>query len=68
MSNVGKIIKKSYLNGFAGRNYDSDGSVIIADGGDWLVIVDTNGQKSFIDLQDYPSENRQDLINEWCNE
>ena len=32
MSNIGRVIKDFYCNGFFGREYDLNGSTIIAEG------------------------------------
>lgn len=38
MSNIGRIIKDFYCNGFAGRRYDLTNAVIEAEGKDWIVL------------------------------
>jgi len=43
MSNVGRIIRDGYCNGFFGRDYDFYGSVIIAEGDEYIVIRKENG-------------------------
>lgn len=51
MSNIGKIIQDSFCNGFADREYDMDGAVIIAEGENWIVCKKENGMNIFIDFQ-----------------
>lgn len=51
MSNVGKIITDGYCNGFCGRIYTLEGSVIEAEGEDWVVIRETTGEHHFISFQ-----------------
>lgn len=43
MNNVGRIITNFYCNGYFGRNYDLEGSEIIAEGDEYLVIRKENG-------------------------
>ena len=43
MNNVGRIITNFYCNGYFGRNYDLDGSEIIVEGDEYLVIRKENG-------------------------
>lgn len=64
MSNIGKRITDSYCNGFAGRRYDLCGSLIEAEGFDWIVIRN-NSEPIFINFKQH---NKQKLIDTWCNE
>ena len=43
MSNIGKTIRDGYCGGFFGRDYDLYGSVIIAEGEEYIVIRKENG-------------------------
>lgn len=62
MSNIGKEIKDFFCNGFAGRRYDLTGSIIEAEGEDWIVIRTDEGEPIFMDLQGW---DKQDCINNW---
>ena len=55
MSNIGRIIQDSSCNGFADREYDMHGAVIIAEGDDWIVCRKKNGLNIFIDFQIFDS-------------
>jgi hypothetical protein len=48
MDNVGRKIKDSYCNGFAGRRYDLEGSIIEHEGDDYMVIRTEKGEPIFI--------------------
>ncbi len=52
-SNIGRTIRDFYCNGFAGREYDMEGSVIVAEGEGWIVVKKTNGLNVFMDFQNY---------------
>jgi hypothetical protein len=52
-SNIGKIIKDSYCNGFFGREYDLNDAVIIAEGDEWIVIKKANGVIDFGNFQNW---------------
>ena len=62
MSNVGKEIKDFFCNGFAGRRYDLTGSIIEAEGEDWIVIRTDEGVPIFMNLQGW---NKQEHIDNW---
>lgn len=51
MPNIGRIIQDAFCNGFADRDYDMDGAVIIAEGESWIVCKKTNGRNIFLDFQ-----------------
>lgn len=51
MSNIGRIIQDSFCNGFAGREYDMYGAVVVAEGENWIVCKKENGVNIFIDFQ-----------------
>ena len=53
MNNIGRIIRDGYCNGFFGREYDLYGSVIIAEGDDYVVIRKENGIVEFASFQSY---------------
>ena len=62
MSNVGLKITDGYCNGFAGRRYDLEGSVIEAEGKDWIVIRIDSDKPEFLNLRGY---DKQYYINMW---
>ena len=64
MSNVGKEIKDFFCNGFAGRRYDLTGSIIEAEGEDWIVIRTDEGEPVFMNLKGW---NKQEHIDNWIN-
>lgn len=83
MSNIGRIIQDCCCNGFAGRDYDMEGAVIIAEADSWIVCRKESGQNIFISFQGRSkqvSENgvesfafhtrsdKQELIDKWCSE
>lgn len=51
--NVGRIIQDFFCNGFADREYDMTGAVIIAEGEGWIVCRKQNGKNIFIDFQEF---------------
>ena len=53
MSNIGKTIRDGYCNGFFGRDFDFHGSVIIAEGEEYIVIRKENGIVVFGNFQSY---------------
>jgi hypothetical protein len=53
MSNVGRIIRDVYCNGYADNEYDMDGAEIVAEGEDWIVCRKSNGRNVFIDFQQW---------------
>lgn len=65
MSNIGKEITDFYCNGFAGRRYDLTGSIIEAEGKDWIVIRTTEEAPVFINFDGW---DKQEHINDWTNE
>jgi len=52
-NNIGRIIQDSFCNGYADREYDMDGAVIIAEGDGWIVCRKENGLCIFIDFQQW---------------
>jgi len=62
MSNVGLKITDSYCSGFAGRRYDLEGSIIEAEGKDWIVIRIDSDKPEFLNLRGY---DKQYYINMW---
>ena len=62
MDNIGKEIKDFYCNGFAGRRYDLTGSIIEAEGEDWVVIRTDDDEPIFMNLQD---SDKQEYVNDW---
>lgn len=56
--NVGRIIQDFFCNGFADREYDMTGAVIIAEGEGWIVCRKQNGKNIFIDFQEF----------DWCRD
>ena len=62
MDNIGKEIKDFYCNGFAGRRYDLTGSIIEAEGEDWVVIRTDEGEPIFMNLQE---SDKQEYVNDW---
>ena len=53
MNNIGKTIRDGYCNGFFGRDFDFYGSVIIAEGEEYIVIRKENGIVAFGNFQSY---------------
>ena len=62
MSNIGKEIKDFFCNGFAGRRYDLTGSIIEAEGHDWIVIRTDEGEPIFMNLKGWDKEK---YVNNW---
>ena len=62
MSNIGKEIKNFFCNGFAGRRYDLTGSIIEAEGDDWIVIRTDEGEPIFMNLKGW---DKQEYIDNW---
>ena len=62
MSNIGKEIKDFFCNGFAGRRYDLKGSIIEAEGDDWIVIRTDEGEPIFMNLQE---QDKEKYVNDW---
>lgn len=69
MSNIGKIIRDSYCNGYFGREYDLDGAEIIAEGLEFLVIRKVNGVVVFCSFHsyDYNRDENGNLTTGICN-
>lgn len=82
--NIGRIIKDSFCNGFFGREYDHEGSVIIAEGDEWIVIRKQSGVIQFASFQrvEFQRDNegnpldlhvvgvwdKQEFLDKWCEE
>jgi hypothetical protein len=76
MDNVGRKIKDSYCNGFAGRRYDLEGSIIEHEGDEYMVIRTEKGEPIFIgfftsiDDEIYKDgwhyKDKQKMIDDWC--
>ena len=64
MINIGKEINDFYCNGFAGRRYDLEGSIIKAEGKDWIVIRTPDKSPVFINFDGF---NKQQHIDSWTN-
>jgi len=62
MSNIGLKITDSYCNGFGGRRYDLDNSIIEAEGIDWIVIRIEGYDSVHLNLKGY---DKQYYINKW---
>ena len=60
MDNVGRVINDYYCNGFFGRNYDYSGSVIIAEGEEFIVIRKENGIVEFANFQSWDWNRHED--------
>ena len=60
MSNIGKTIRDGYCNGFFGRDFDFYGSVIIAEGDEYIVIRKENGIVAFGNFQSYDWNRNED--------
>jgi len=58
--NVGKIINDYYCGGFFGRNYDLSGSVIVAEGDEWIVIRKETGIYDFGNFQTWEWNRNED--------
>jgi hypothetical protein len=53
MSNIGKIIKDFFCNGYCGRRYDLEWAVVEAEGNDWLVLRTTDGEPVYVEFVEY---------------
>lgn len=60
MDNVGRIITDGYCNGFFGRDYDFNGSEIIAEGEEYIVIRKPNGIIEFGNFQQWDWNRNED--------
>lgn len=74
MSNIGRIIKDFYCNGFGGRRYDLAGSVIEAEGKDYIVVRTDKDEPVFMDFLIYDkgvpigvASNKQEYIDNWVS-
>ena len=56
MSNIGRTIHDNYCNGSFSGEYDLEGSVIIAEGADFIVIRKPDGIIDFACFQTYDYE------------
>jgi hypothetical protein len=71
MSNIGRIIADGFCNGKFGREYFLQGSVIEAEGADYVVIRDQEGVPHFGYFGDdsWPGvSGKQTAIDEWCEQ
>lgn len=60
MSNVGRIIRDGYCNGYFGRDYDLYGAEIVAEGDEYLVIRKENGVIDFCNFQSWDWNRNED--------
>ena len=58
--NVGKIINSNHCNGFFGRENDLCGSIIIAEGEEFIVIKKQNGIVDFASFQSWDWNRNED--------
>lgn len=75
MSNIGRVIRNGYCNGFAGRRYDLDGAKIEIEASDYIIIRTINNEPVFIgffDIIDNEYESlehiKQEYIDSWVEE
>lgn len=75
MNNTGRVIQDGYCNGFAGRRYDLDGSIIEIDWHDYIIIRTKDNEPVFIaffEINDNKyislAHTKQYWIDEWCND
>ena len=78
MNNIGRKIKDFYCNGFAGRRYDLEGSIIEHEGDDYMVIRTDKGEPIFIGFFTFDNgeiykdgwhyKDKQEMIDWWCGE
>lgn len=66
MTNVGRVIKDAYCNGYFGRGYDLEDAVIINEGAEYIVVRKDDGLVDFCSFQQ-TIEKKQELIDEWCS-
>lgn len=68
MSNVNRVIKDGYCNGYFGRRYDLEDAVIIVDGYDFIVIRPSedslDGTQPCIATFD-TEEEKNEMLKEW---
>lgn len=62
-NNVGRTITNFYCDGFFGRDYDLDNSMIEGEGEDWIVVRKMGGEPAYAYFGDW---DKQELIDEWC--
>lgn len=68
MNNIGRTITDSYCNGFFGRDFDMNDSIIEAEGYDWIVVRRESGEADFARFsRGWKLEQKQQLIDEWCS-
>lgn len=69
MSNIGRIIKDGYCNGFFGREYDLCNSVIISECDEYILIRKENGVVEFANFQSWDCNRNEDgtLSHGICN-
>ena len=76
ISNIGKIIKDFYCNGFAGRRYDLDSAIIEAEGTDYIILRLQTGEPVPITFTNwdhgkyvgsYSAHNKQEWIDAWVS-
>lgn len=67
MTNIGRILKDFYCNGFFGPDYSLDGAVIIAEGYDFIVVRMQSGKAAFADFCGAWQQKKQELIDKWCS-
>lgn len=65
MSNIGKTIHDRYCHGFGNTAEDLSGSIIEAEGKDWIVLRTASKHPVFIDFSKHLNK-KQDLIDSWC--
>jgi capsid portal protein len=78
MSNIGRKIEDFYCNGFAGRRYDLEGSIIEHEGDDYMIIRTDKGEPIFIGFFTFDNgeiykdgwhyKDKQKMIDTWCGE
>lgn len=50
-NNIGRVITDFFCNGYFGRDYDLEGSIIIAEAPEWIVIRKPSGIIAFASFQ-----------------
>jgi hypothetical protein len=66
MSNIGRVIKDFYCNGFAGRRYDLEGGVIEAEAHDWVIVRTVSGSAVCMTFEGCLPAEKQNYIDKWC--
>ncbi|MBD8489140.1 hypothetical protein IFO69_10325 [Echinicola sp. CAU 1574] len=64
MTHVGIIIQDHYCNGFRNTKEDLSGSIIEAEGRDWIVLRTSEGNPIVIDFSKHLIK-KEDLIASW---